>query len=136
MQKQQKEFLDNLNISYHYMYKVLLSWEGLSENDSDAIVDNYPFKESFDEWLASYAIWIETVDRIFKNRIHKFDSPLTVGQLKEIIKDYDDNTQIVTSSNNGFWWKNINIIELPDDESMFTITLHTKDNFDTTQLGI
>lgn len=133
---EQKDFLDNLNNSYHYLHRTLMAWEKLSEEDNDSMGDNFPFPMSFDEWLNEFGLWIETVDKIFNNRYHNFHPTITVGELKKILDDFDDDIAIVTASENGFWWRNIDSVELPDDESMFTITFHTKDTFTTTQLGV
>lgn len=133
MKPEQKEFLEEIQQGYRQMYKILMKWEKLSTKDSDAISDGYPFQHSFDEWIWEYNSWVEKVRNKFN--YHLFSPTITVGQMKEILKEYEDDVQIVVADTDNAWWFNITEVEIPDDDTMFTLTLHTENNFSITQLG-
>ena len=56
---------------------------------------------------------------------------LTVGELKEILANYSDDTQIVVAKEE--WYLNISNVVLPDNESTLALTLETSDTFDPRQ---
>ncbi len=56
---------------------------------------------------------------------------LTVGQMKEFLAKYNDDTQIVVATQD--WYANIVEVTDTDDEFQFAITLFTKDDFDARQ---
>ena len=56
---------------------------------------------------------------------------LTVGELKKILADYSDDTQIVVA--NEEWYLNISNVVLPDNNGIYAITFETADTFDPRQ---
>ena len=56
---------------------------------------------------------------------------LTVGQMKEFLAKYNDDTHIVVATEG--WYANIVEVTDTDDEFQFAITLYTKDDFDARQ---
>lgn len=122
-----KNFTNQLDRCWSEMYKLLLFWEELEEDDHDGISDGYPFIESYDEWLFLFSDWIEKVKLNFANRFHP---TLSVGQLKRIINNLDDSTQIVISKPNHVGWLNIEALEVPnEDHGIMAMVIHPKDNF-------
>jgi hypothetical protein len=57
---------------------------------------------------------------------------LTVGELKAILAKHSDDTQIVTTNDEG-WFSNIAQVIEPDGNSYFAITLETANTFDARQ---
>lgn len=55
---------------------------------------------------------------------------LTVGELKALIANQSDDTQIVVASDT--WFLNISSVRLPDETNL-AIELGTTDNFEATQ---
>ena len=56
---------------------------------------------------------------------------LTVGELRKILSDYSDDTQIVVAKDD--WYSNISDVILPDGEGVYAITFETADTFDPRQ---
>lgn len=131
-QKQAREnFIQQIDKCWSEMYKLLLRWEELEEDDHDDIAEDYPLQESYDEWLCEFAKWIDTIKEKFTN---EFKPTLTVAQLKKIIEKLDDHTQIVIAKPDNDWWLNIHALEMPDEEKgTLALVLYTKDNFSTIQ---
>lgn len=59
---------------------------------------------------------------------------LTVGQLKEMIQNLDDNTQVIVGVESRDEWLNVAAVEFPDNEETFFFNLMTADTFDSRQL--
>ena len=59
---------------------------------------------------------------------------LTVKQLKEMIQNLPDDTQVIVGIESEDEWLNINSVELPDFEEAFFLNLMTINNFDARQL--
>lgn len=136
MTPERSEFIENLENAYSSFAKILFSWEKLSNGDSQLICDGYPFAGSFDEWLAEYREWMEKVQNLFEKRTMEFSPTISVGDLKKILESFDDDIQIVVYDEKKYWWNNITSVELPDGETMYTITFHTSGEFDTRQIGM
>jgi hypothetical protein len=113
---------------------LLLAWEKLNHEDNgETSVDN-PFQMSFDEFFADYTNWVYALEEKFLTKIDNFEPTLTVGELKKVLSTLSDDTQIVVDDEKNDWWLNIGSLDLPDeDEGMFTLTIHTSDNFDPRQ---
>jgi len=134
--KSRDDFLKAAEEMHSSMIKLLTKWEDLSSTDSIIVADSYPFKGSFDEVAADVSFWIERLYYNFDPKNHFFYPTVKVGELKEILNKLPDDTQIVVEKKDGFDWLNIQNLELPDNESMFTLTIHTSDSFSPVQLGI
>lgn len=131
--EERKEFMKNVKAMLDPMYQLLLSWEKLSSKDNDETSVNVPFSQSFDEFYAEYVNWAWNLNEKFLPKTETFYPTITVGDMKKILAVLDDDVQIVISKDEESWWLNINSVELPDGDGMFTLTLHPKDNFDTRQ---
>lgn len=129
-----KEFIDAAGSLWTPLMKLTMAWEQLSAEDNGETSVNYPFTGSFDEWIYEYANWMNNLIEKFLLQTNNFQPTITVKQLKAILNQIDDDTQIVVSNQDKSWWLNITEVEMPnEDDGMFTLTLHTKDNFDTRQ---
>jgi len=129
-----KEFIDAAGSLWTPLMKLTMAWEQLSAEDNGETSVDYPFTGSFDEWIYEYANWMNNLSEKFLLQTTNFQPTITVKQLKEILKNVDDDIQIVVSDKDKDWWLNIDEVQLPDeDNGCFTLTFHTKDNFDTRQ---
>lgn len=133
--RQGKEnFIDRAVEARSALYKILLAYDFISDKDNENTSENYPFTGSFDEWICEYDLWIETLTNKFFPTNKKYKPTITVGELKAILEDIDDNTQIVVRDNANDWWLNIESLEIPnEEEGMFTVTFNTVDDFDNRQ---
>ena len=106
-------------------------WYELDEKANDLTQGRkYPFDQSFDEVLANFHSWISEMQK----EIHSLPPTITVKDLKSILESIDEDTQVVVRDEENDGWLNIVEVENPNEESgMFTLTFHTKDNFDTRQ---
>ena len=132
--KAKEDFLQAIKDAYPSLSVILRAYENLTPEDNDETSAGFPFGMSYDEWLMEYRDWAEEVHKRFFPDRFEYWPTLCVGDLKNIIRDLPDETQIVVAKRGQPGWLNINMIQYPnEDEGMFTLTLHTKDNFDTTQ---
>jgi hypothetical protein len=130
-----EQFIEAITEAYKPLYNILLSYENLSGEDNGLTSENFPFGMSYDEWLFEYREWVETVNKRFFPDRFDYSPTITVGDLKAILNNLDDETQIVVENQTKDGWLNIHMLELPnEDEGMFTLTLRTKGNFKTRQL--
>lgn len=132
--EERKEFMKNIKAMLDPMYQLLLSWEKLSIADNEETCDGIPFSQSFDEFYAEYVNWAWNLNEKFLPKTERFYPTITVKDMKKILSVLDDDVQIVVNKDQEAWWLNIDSVELPDGDGMFTLTLYTKDNFDTRQL--
>ena len=114
--------------------KLLHCWEKLSNEDSDLASEKYPFEGSLEDVLANYWEWNYALKSNFTRRVKSFSPTITVAELRSLLAQLDSDVQIVVEKSNGYDWLNIREVEIPDGESMFTLTLHTADDFRVTQL--
>ena len=129
-----KEFIKAAGSLWEPIMNLTHAWEKLSHEDNDETGEQYPFNGSFDEWIYEYANWFDKLSEKFRLQTDEFHPTITVKQLKEILNVIDDDTQIVVSNKDRNWWLNIDEVQLPDeDDGNFTLTFHTKDDFDTRQ---
>jgi hypothetical protein len=133
--RQAKEnFIERAVEARSALYKILLAYDFISDKDNENTSENYPFVGSFDEWICEYDLWIETLTKNFFPETKEYKPTITVGELKAILENIEDSTQIVVSDEVNSWWLNIESLEIPDEEEqVFTVVFHTKDNFDNRQ---
>jgi len=103
------------------LYEVCAQWQRMPEsfiNDIDKMEHDFPFDSCLDEKVYGIALWLSD----FKAEIVKWrrkNSPtLTVGELKEAIKDLDDYEQVVIGGNEWYW--NINEYHIPDETGEYS----------------
>lgn len=129
-----KEFIDAVGNLWTPLMKLTMAWEQLSVEDNSETSVNYPFTGSFDEWIYEYANWMNHLIEKFLVQTNNFQPTITVKQLKTILNQIDDDIQIVVANQDKSWWLNIDSVELPDeDNGSFTLTFHTRNDFDTRQ---
>jgi hypothetical protein len=59
---------------------------------------------------------------------------LTVGQLKELIANLPDDTQVIIGIESADEWLNVEAVEIPDFQEDFFFNLMTANTFDARQL--
>ena len=127
-----KNFLEQVENARTHLWKILHAYELLENDDNEKTSDKFPFGTSYDEWLFEYDAWIDALNNVWFPKEQTFEPTVTVGEMKEILDKYTDDTQIVLGTNS--WYKNITKIQLPDDYETYTITLYIGEDFSTTQL--
>jgi len=127
-----ENFINSVNNVIKPMHDMLLAWEKLDHSDNFDTVKYNPFRTSFDEWFAEYIEWANQMEKIFNTRIFKFSPTVTVGELKKILENVDDDRQIVIGTKD--WYTNIAEVHLANDYETFTVTLSPGSEFDTCQL--
>lgn len=125
------EQVEKVGIELSKLYRC---WEVLSNEDSDLASEKYPFEASLEDVLANYWEWNYALKSNFTRRVKSFSPTITVAELRSLLAQLDSDVQIVVEKSNGYDWLNIREVEIPDGESMFTLTLHTADDFRVTQL--
>lgn len=133
LSKQQSDFIEKANNVTRSIYELLIKWQELGEQDENLVCENYPFTESLDEVWATVSDWNENLIYNFQ-KASKFSPTINVGQMKKILDGLDDEEQIVIWDERKLWWLNIESVEVPDQESLFTLVLYPKDTFDTRQI--
>lgn len=129
-----KEFIEAAGNLWNPLMKLTIAWEQLSSEDNGETSVNYPFTGSFDEWIYDYANWMNNLAEKFLLQTTNFKPTITVKQLKELLNTIDEDTQVVVANEEKSWWLNITEVEMPNEnDGMFTLTLHTKNDFDTRQ---
>lgn len=128
-----ENFLKAAKTAREKLYFLLLSYEKLNDDDNSSTAENYPFEGSYDEWLCEYDNWIETLENNWFPERRTFYPTITVGDLKTMFENVDDDTQICIWDEKSAWWLNISSLTFPDQKDTFTIVLNPKDNFDTRQ---
>lgn len=58
---------------------------------------------------------------------------LTVGQLRELLNGFHEDTHVVIADDNG-WYNNISMTALPDGEGYCAVTFFVGDTFDARQI--
>lgn len=132
-QKAREDFVISAKNLIPLFNDLLISWERLNTKDNIATSEDNMFNQSFDEWFAEYVEWVSRLQKSFDKRTITFEPTVTVGELKTILADFEDDRQIVIASNH--WYTNIDSIQLPDDYETYTITFHLGSEFDTWQIG-
>jgi hypothetical protein len=131
--EKQTEFIKSANTLTRSLYDLLIKWQDLETKDDNLACEDYPFNESLDEVWARTSNWNEDLIERFQ-KSNKFSPTITVKDLKKVIELLNDDVQVVVATENeGGWWLNIEEVEMPDNDGMFTLTFHTKDNFDPRQ---
>jgi len=125
------EQVEKVGIELSKLYRC---WEVLSSEDSDLASEKYPFEASLEDVIANYWEWNYALKSNFTRRVKSFSPTITVAELRRLLAQLDSDVQIVVEKSNGYDWLNIREVEIPDGESMFTLTLHTADDFRVTQL--
>ena len=129
-----KQFIEAAKALWMPFVKLSTAWHGLSFEDNIETSKGYPFAGDFDEWMFSYAEWINTLDEKFSIKVEGFEPTIMVKDLKAILNKLDDDIQIVIRDEKNDWWLNIESLELPDeDDGSYTLTFNPKDNFDNRQ---
>lgn len=129
-----KQFIQAAGALWEPIMNLTHAWEKLSTEDNGQTSEKYPFNGSFDEWIYEYATWFDNLSEKFRLKTKDFRPTITVKELKEILNTVDDDIQVVVSDSKNVWWLNIIEVELPDeDNGSYTLTFHTKDDFDTRQ---
>lgn len=112
---------------------LLLEWEKLTPDDNGLTSIKNPFNMSFDEFFAQYQQWYGVLEDNFLKTEYVYSPTVTVGELKEVIKYIPDETQVVVYDEKNDWWLNVETIDLPDNDGMFTVTFNTVNTFDPRQ---
>lgn len=134
IEESRKNFLDKAKIARESLYHLLIAYEYLDYEDNGSTAEKYPFDGSFDEWICEYDTWIETLENNWFIENKKYYPTLTVGDLKKVLeKIEDDTTHVVIRDDKNDWWLNIESLEIPRGEELFTLTFYPKDNFDNRQ---
>lgn len=129
-----KEFIKAAGSLWEPIMNLTHAWEKLEHEDNNETGEKYPFNGSFDEWIYEYATWFDHIAEKFSIQTEDFNPTITVKELKEILALVNDDIQIVVRDEAKDWWLNIDEVQLPDeDNGSFTLTFHTKNNFDTRQ---
>lgn len=134
--KNRKSFINATEKVYSAIANLLSQWEDLTEADSNKAAEEYPFKSSLDEVLADFGFWIERITRDLNPNFHNFYPTVTVRELRQLLDELPGDKQIVVEKDNGADWLNIRTVEFPDNDGMFTLTLHTTNDFSPIQLGV
>jgi len=129
-----QSFLEQVEKVGMELSKLHRCWEILSHEDSDLASEKYPFNGDLAEVIANYWEWNYVLKSNFTRRVRFFSPTITVAELRSLLAQLDSNIQIVVEKADGYDWLNIREVEIPDGESMFTLTLHTADDFRVTQL--
>jgi hypothetical protein len=133
LSEQQSEFIKSAITLTRSLYDLLIKWQELETKDEILACEDYPFNESLDEVWARVSNWNEDLIERFQ-KSNKFSPTITVKDLKNILENLSDDVQVVVATENeGGWWLNIEEVEMPDNDGMFTLTFHTKNNFDPRQ---
>lgn len=125
------EQIERVGVELSKLYRC---WEILSSEDSDTASIKYPFQKDLLELIADYWNWYHEIKSIFTRRVRSFSPTVTVAELRSILAELDSDVQIVVEKADGYDWLNIREVEIPDGQSMFTLTFHTSDDFRVTQL--
>lgn len=125
------EQVEQVGVELSSLYRC---WEKLSIEDSDTASTKYPFNRDLLELIANYWEWHYEISSLFSRRLRSFSPTVTVKELKQILAEIDDDVQIVVEKPEGYDWLNIREVEIPDGQSMFTLTFHTSPDFVVTQL--
>lgn len=123
-------FIKTLHIVRKELFNLVLAYESLNDEDNEQTAKDYPFVGSYDEWFYEFCHWVENLEKEWS--MIGFEPTITVGDLKKILNNLHDSRQIVLGTKD--WYTNIQRVQLPDDESTFTLTLITGSEFDTCQL--
>lgn len=133
LSEQQSNFIKSANNVTKSLYDLLIKWQELDANDEELACEEYPFDESLDDMWANVSHWEEQLLNKFK-KTNDFHPTITVGDMKKILENADDEDQIVIWDERQQWWLNIASVEFPNKEDTYTIILNPKDNFDTRQI--
>lgn len=128
----QKRLLKAVDDLVHPLLNLLYSYERLDFYSNVQTSENYPFGLSYDGWIAEFFLWKETLYKRWVDGITEYSPTITIGELKNVIADLPDSTQITVK--NKDWYLNITECHIPDNYGLFTLNLGTSDTFDTTQL--
>lgn len=112
--------------AYGNLMKALIAWEVAPREFTKKLDDHkaYPFNGSFDEVVYEIGSWVLELKQILDDHYKKqFEPTMTVGDLRKIIKDIDDDIQVVIGNNND-WYSNIPTYEYPDGENYSALTLN------------
>ena len=127
-----KQFIEAAKELWKPFVKLSTAWHELSSEDNIQTSNEYPFSGDFDEWMFSYAEWINALEQNFIPKIEHFKPTVTVKDMKHILSVLDDDTQIVISDKDHNWWINVKEVEFPS-EGIFTLVLHPTNDFESTQ---
>lgn len=127
-------FLEQIEIVGLNLSKLYDAWQNLNSQDSDTVSNKYPFQKDLLELIADYWNWYHETKSTLTRRVKSFSPTITVAELRGILAELDSDIQVVVEKANGYDWLNIREVEIPDGESMFTLTFHTADDFTVTQL--
>jgi hypothetical protein len=120
--------------AYDNLMNALISWE-LTPRDFSIKLDdheNYPFEQSFDEVVYSVGQWVLSLRELVKGHYSSYSPTMKVKDLKRVISNLDDNTQIVIGNPDG-WYNNIESYEFPDGENYIALTFNMGESCNTRQ---
>lgn len=126
------EFINRCMTARFHLYKILEAYEDLEHEDNDQTSIDYPFGSSYDEWLYEYDCWLDKLVHSWTRKVLDYQPTVTVGELKNVLSAYNDGVQIVIGTDN--WYKNIESVQLPNNDDTFTIILYPGKDFDTRQI--
>ena len=128
-QASRQAFLESIVEARKSLFKILCAYDEIDSDDNDTTSKDYPFGESFDEWIHIYDNWVSTLEDEW---LSMFYPSITVGELINIVKDLPSDTQLTIATKN--YYNNIVDISLPDDETYTTVVLHQGCVFSPTQV--
>lgn len=129
---ERQAFIKSVESAVAPLVNIMIAYESLDNESNDDTSFHYPLDLSFDEWVYSFLNWRDSLYKRWVAGINEYSPTVTVGDLKKIIAELPDTTQITVQKDDG--WLNITECQLPDNESIFTIVFKTSDNFSTTQI--
>lgn len=126
---------EKIQLMFNEMHHICNNWDDMPDDFIDQIStmdSEYPFDMCLEEKTYEVGVWLND----FKDQIVKYrrkNSPtLTVGELKEIIKDLDDYEQVVIGGEECYW--NINEYHVPNEDGEYVaLTFDTGSEVDPRQ---
>jgi len=132
--EKQKKFYQCVEDLTNPLSQLLKTYEELDFDSNLDTSEKYPFGISYDEWFEEFLTWKNNLYEKWICGITRYSPTITVGELKKVIADLPDSTQI-TVQDKG-WWLNITQCQKPIDDSLYTFTLNfsLSNTFDTRQI--
>jgi hypothetical protein len=96
--------------------------------------EGYPFGYDLEEVAYSSVDWLVSILENMDCQNKKYNPTITVGELKEILKQANDNDQVTVYDKEKNKWLNITSVNLPNDEGLVTVVLNTEDTFNIFQV--
>lgn len=130
--QEQKDFINSVENLITPLINLMVAYESIDDKSNYDTSFDYPFTGSFDEWFHEFLSWRDSLYKKWVAGITEYSPTITVGDIKRLISNLPDHTQITVQKDDG--WLNITEAQIPDNESFFTIVFKTEDNFSTRQI--